>query len=176
MGLVRARAGTSRRHGFRGGRPRSRANILRYEMFVAIGMESVRRACPSRELKATGEKVRERSPETSNELTPQEEQIARLARDRFPTPEIGAQLFNSAHTVEWHLRKVFELAPTASDDAVRRSSSHRPSLAPASPDVGETRDFDGFDVARGRASLMPLDRGLSERRERWRRARLRSTR
>jgi DNA-binding CsgD family transcriptional regulator/tetratricopeptide (TPR) repeat protein len=77
-----------------------------YEMFVVIGMEAFAERA-RRELNATGEKVRKRSPETSDELTPQEEQIARLARDGFSNPEIGAQLFISARTVEWHLRKVF---------------------------------------------------------------------
>jgi DNA-binding CsgD family transcriptional regulator len=77
-----------------------------YEMFGEIGMEAFAERA-RRELNATGEKVRKRSPETSDELTPQEEQIARLARDGFSNPEIGAQLFISARTVEWHLRKVF---------------------------------------------------------------------
>jgi DNA-binding CsgD family transcriptional regulator len=60
-----------------------------------------------RELLATGEKVRRRTESSSNELTPQEEQIAQLARERRTNPEIGAQLFLSARTVEWHLRNIF---------------------------------------------------------------------
>ena len=59
------------------------------------------------ELLATGEKVRKRTVEVRDELTPQERQIARLARDGLSNPEIGAQLFLSPRTVEWHLRKVF---------------------------------------------------------------------
>jgi DNA-binding NarL/FixJ family response regulator len=62
-----------------------------------------------RELLATGEKVRKRTPdaETRNALTPQEEHVARLARDGRSNAEIGAELFLSVRTVEWHLRKVF---------------------------------------------------------------------
>ena len=77
-----------------------------HDLFVAIGMEAFAERA-GRELVATGEKVRKRSPETLEELTAQEEQIARLARDGLSNPEIGAQLFLSARTVEWHLRKVF---------------------------------------------------------------------
>ena len=77
-----------------------------HDMFTAIGTEAFADRT-SRELVATGEKARKRSPETRDELTPQEEQIARLARDGLSNPEIGAQLFVSARTVEWHLRNVF---------------------------------------------------------------------
>jgi ATP/maltotriose-dependent transcriptional regulator MalT len=77
-----------------------------YGTFVAIGMEAFAERARG-ELLATGEKVRKRSREVREELTPQEEQIARLARDGLSNPEIGAQLFLSARTVEWHLSKVF---------------------------------------------------------------------
>jgi DNA-binding NarL/FixJ family response regulator len=60
-----------------------------------------------REQLATGETVRKRTADTVNELTPQEAEIARPARDGQTDPEIGAQLFISAHTVEWHPGKVF---------------------------------------------------------------------
>lgn len=60
-----------------------------------------------RELVATGEKVSKRAITTGDELTAQESQIARLAGDGLTNQEIGAHLFLSPHTVEWHLRKVF---------------------------------------------------------------------
>ena len=75
-------------------------------MFAAIGMQAFAERA-RRELIATGEKVRSRSVDTRDQLTPQEDQIARLARDGLSNPEIGAQLFLSARTVEWHLGKVF---------------------------------------------------------------------
>ena len=77
-----------------------------HELFVTIGMEAFAERARG-ELLATGEKVRKRAAETRDELTPQERQIARLARDGLSNPEIGAQLFLSPRTVEWHLHKVF---------------------------------------------------------------------
>ena len=77
-----------------------------HELFVAIGMDAFAERA-RRELVATGEKVRKRSVETRDALTPQEEQIARLARDGQSNPEIAILLFISARTVEWHLSKVF---------------------------------------------------------------------
>jgi len=59
------------------------------------------------ELVATGEKPRARSVDQREPLTAQEEQIARLAREGLSNPEIGARLFLSHRTVEWHLHKVF---------------------------------------------------------------------
>jgi len=77
-----------------------------HDMLDAIGMEAFAERA-RRELIATGEKVRKRGVEARDQLTPQEEQIARLARDGRTNPQIGAQLFLSTRTVEWHLRKVF---------------------------------------------------------------------
>jgi DNA-binding CsgD family transcriptional regulator len=77
-----------------------------YDLFAAIGMEAFGERA-RRELVATGETVRKRVVDTINDLTPQEAQIARLASDGMMNSEIGAQLFLSPRTVEWHLRKVF---------------------------------------------------------------------
>jgi DNA-binding CsgD family transcriptional regulator len=77
-----------------------------HDMFATIGMEAFAERA-RRELIGTGGKVRKRSVETRGQLTPQEQQIARLARSVLSNPEIGAQLFISVRTVEWHLHNVF---------------------------------------------------------------------
>jgi DNA-binding CsgD family transcriptional regulator len=77
-----------------------------FEALSAIGADAFANRA-RRELEATGETVRRRTPETRDALTPQETQIARLAADGHTNPEIGAQLFISPRTVEYHLRKVF---------------------------------------------------------------------
>ena len=77
-----------------------------YEGFTAMGMEAFAERA-RRELLATGETVRKRTVQTRYEFTAQELQIARLAGDGLSNSEIAAQLFLSARTIEWHLRKVF---------------------------------------------------------------------
>jgi DNA-binding CsgD family transcriptional regulator len=77
-----------------------------YDQLTSIGMEAFAERA-GRELEATGETVRKRRAETRDDLTAQERQIAQLARDGLSNPEIGARLFLSPRTVEWHLRKVF---------------------------------------------------------------------
>ena len=77
-----------------------------HETFTRIGAEAFAERA-RRELLATGETARKRTPDTQDALTPQEAQIARLARDGLSNPEIGAQLFISPRTVQYHLHKVF---------------------------------------------------------------------
>ena len=77
-----------------------------HDMFAAIGMQAFAERA-RRELRATGETVRTRTASPRDELTPQEAQIARLARAGLSNPEIATQLFLSPRTVEYHLAKVF---------------------------------------------------------------------
>ncbi len=78
-----------------------------HDMFDAIGMEAFAERA-RRELLATGETARKRTAAPSGpQLTPQEEQVARLAAEGLTNPEIGARLFISAKTVQYHLSKVF---------------------------------------------------------------------
>ena len=77
-----------------------------HEMFTRMGAQAFAERA-RRELVATGEKIAKQPSGSGDELTAQETQIARLAGDGFTNQEIGAQLFISTHTVEWHLRKVF---------------------------------------------------------------------
>ena len=88
-------------------RPEARQQLnTAHEMFTRMGAQAFAERA-RRELVATGEKVRKQPVSSGDELTAQESQIARLAADGLTNQEIGAQLFISTHTVEWHLRKVF---------------------------------------------------------------------
>ena len=117
----------------RRGRIDARAQLrTAHDMFTAIGMEGFAERARI-ELVATGEKVRRRSDETRDDLTAQERQIALLAQNGLSNPEIGARLFLSPRTVEWHLRKVFsklgirsrrELARVLPNDQPARVRDH----------------------------------------------------
>jgi ATP/maltotriose-dependent transcriptional regulator MalT len=91
-----------------------------YDLLSDIGMEAFAERART-ELLATGERVRRRSPDTIDALTPQEEQIARLARDGMSNAAISAHLFLSPRTVEWHLRKVFAKLGVASRKDLREA-------------------------------------------------------
>jgi DNA-binding CsgD family transcriptional regulator len=102
-----------------------------YEMFTAMGLAGFAERT-RRELALTGAAVRTRPAEVRDDLTAQEAQIARLARNGLSNPEIGAQLFISARTVEWHLRKVFSKLGISSRRELRRAlpDNDRPGRAP----------------------------------------------
>jgi DNA-binding CsgD family transcriptional regulator len=96
-----------------------------FDAFTSIGAEAFAERA-RRELQATGETVRKRSDDTRTDLTPQEEEIARLAREGRTNSEIAAQLFIGRRTVEWHLGKVFAKLDISSrlelDQALRKRS------------------------------------------------------
>jgi DNA-binding CsgD family transcriptional regulator len=89
-----------------------------HEMLVEMGLEGFAHRARD-ELLATGATVRKRSISTREELSAQESHIARLASEGLSNPEIGAQLFLSGRTVEWHLRKVFTKLGISSRDHLR---------------------------------------------------------
>jgi DNA-binding CsgD family transcriptional regulator len=90
-----------------------------FELFNAMGIEAFARRA-ERELLATGERVRKRRVQTRDELTAQEAQVARLARDGLSNAEIGARLFISQHTVAYHLRKIFNKLGITSRSELRQ--------------------------------------------------------
>ncbi len=105
----------------RGRRVDARAQLrTAYEALAAMGVDAFAERA-RRELLATGETVRRRTVETAGELTAQEAHIARLAADGLTNPEIGAQLYLSARTVEWHLRKVFAKVGVSTRRQLRQS-------------------------------------------------------
>jgi len=82
---------------------------------------------------ATGETVAKRTVETREALTPQEAQIARMASERQTNPEIGATLFISPRTVEYHLRKVFTKLDITSRKELAAALAGLPEAAGVTP-------------------------------------------
>jgi DNA-binding CsgD family transcriptional regulator len=95
-----------------------------HETFNDVGAEGFAERA-RHELVVTGETVRRRTDDERGVLTPQEAQIARLARDGLSNPEIGAQLFLSPRTVQYHLRKVFLKLEITSRKQLSRLPSSR---------------------------------------------------
>ncbi len=135
LGRTRVRAELARAHLLYGEwlrRERRRADAreqLRaaHDMLDAMGMQAFAERA-RRELAATGETARKRTAETGGELTAQEAQVARLARDGLSNPQIGARLFISARTVQYHLSKVFTKLAISSRSQLDR-------VLPAAPDT-----------------------------------------
>jgi DNA-binding CsgD family transcriptional regulator len=96
-----------------------------HELLAGIGADAFAERA-RRELLATGESVRKRAPDTRDSLTPQEAQIACLAADGQTNPEIGARLFISPRTVEYHLRKVFPKLDITSRKELRKALTEFP--------------------------------------------------
>jgi DNA-binding CsgD family transcriptional regulator len=91
-----------------------------HSLFTTMGIEGFAERA-RRELLATGDTVRKRTVETVSELTAQEAHIARLAAGGRTNAEIGAQLFLSTRTVEWHLGKVYTKLGVGSRRELRRA-------------------------------------------------------
>ena len=144
------------------GRTRMRVDLARVHLLYGEWLRRERRRCDAREqlrtalgmleqmgaeafaerarreLRATGERVRKRTVETNGELTAQEAQIARLARDGLSNPEIGIRLFISAHTVQYHLRKVFTKLGITSRSQLNRVLPGGPASAERTREPGAT--------------------------------------
>jgi DNA-binding CsgD family transcriptional regulator/tetratricopeptide (TPR) repeat protein len=114
----------------RGGWPAEARTQLRtaHQIFAVTGAEAFAERT-RRELAATGETVPRRTAEMRGELTAQEGQIARRARDGCSNSEIGAELFLSPRTVEWHLRKVFTKLGISSRRELQAALPDRAGLA-----------------------------------------------
>ena len=134
LGRTHVRTELARAHVFYGewlrkeGRRADAREQLRtaHEMFTRMGAEAFAGRA-GRELLATGERARKRTVETREDLTAQEAQIARLARDGLSNPDIGGRLFISPRTVEYHLHKVFTKLGISSRNELDRVLPPEPS-------------------------------------------------
>ena len=100
-----------------------------HEMFTGMGVEAFAGRA-ERELLATGERARKRAVDAGEDLTAQEAEIARLAGDGLSNAEIGARLFISPRTVEYHLSKVFSKLGISSRNQLDRALPRQPEAAP----------------------------------------------
>jgi DNA-binding CsgD family transcriptional regulator len=89
-------------------------------LFTTMGIDAFAERA-RRELLAAGDTVRKPTVETASELTAQEAHIARLAAGGRTNVEIGAQLFLSTRTIEWHLSKVYAKLGVGSRRELRRA-------------------------------------------------------
>ena len=104
---------------------------IAHDMLDAMGIGAFAERA-RRELLATGETARKRVAETESDLTAQEVQVARLARDGLSNPQIGARLFISPRTVRYHLTKVFTKLGITSRSQLDR-------VLPGDPDIAAPR-------------------------------------
>jgi DNA-binding CsgD family transcriptional regulator len=139
--LAGVRAGRSAALVLRGEPGIGKTELLRYLLGRSTGCRIVRAAGVESEMELSYAGLhqlcsplltgldRKRRVATYEALTPQEAQIARLAADGLTNPEIGARLFLSPHTVEWHLRKVFSKLGIASRRQIRSLLREAPTSA-----------------------------------------------
>ena len=129
-----------------------------HELFVAIGMEAFADRART-ELRAIGERLHSNVAEERDDLTAQERQIAEMARDGLSNPQIGARLFLSPRTVEWHLRNVFGKLGIKS----RQELSKGLSSIPGSPEVAGAPRAPADESGPLPARAVPRSRGDSLR-------------
>jgi DNA-binding CsgD family transcriptional regulator len=144
LGRTRMRAELARAHLVYGewlrrqqGRIRAREQLhIAADMMTDMGLDAFADRA-MRELRATGERVLKRRFDPPGQLTPQEVQISRYARDGLSNPEIGVRLFLSPRTVEWHLGNVFAKLGIASrlelHQALAQSGGRRSSFSRQAP-------------------------------------------